>query len=133
MGYIFQKLFGDDRKSYRLEIEKYHYTIWLWVIGKTIHVNDWYDHTYDVIEFYKANKDDSIFSDKNYIRIALNRQTGEVFLNNRWEEFDRLMKSSDENVLKLKDKYKDTSEIYLYKDKMDKVIIELEKLNPITH
>ncbi len=133
MGYIFQMLY-TDRKSYRLEIEKYHCVIWLWCIGKRIHVNDWYDHTYDIVEFYKANKDDSNYIKKDYIIIALNRNTGNIIVDNRWEEFEELTASKNSKGVKdLLEKYTDVSQIYLYKEKMDKVVIALEKLNPITH
>ena len=33
MGYIYQKLFAGEHKTYRLEVKQHAYTIWLWVIG----------------------------------------------------------------------------------------------------
>ncbi len=135
MGYIFQKLYAADYKTYRLEIEKWSYTIWLFVMGKSIEVNDWYSNTYNVLEFYKANRDDKNFSDKEYIRIYLNRKTGDVTINTRWEEIEEAMSNKDIDAMKaLITKYKDMndfSEYYLYKEKMDRLIIEVAKLNPI--
>lgn len=132
MGYIYQKLYADDRKSYRLEIEKWSYTIWLWVIGKSIQVNDWYDNTHAIIVFYNGNRNNEIFLDKDYVDIALNRNTSEIIINTCWEELNVIMTTNDAEGFKvLKEKYKDTDEIRLYKDKMDRVVIELEKLKPI--
>ncbi len=139
MGYIFN---NKNYKTYRLEVEQWSYTILLYVMGKMIIVNDWHQHTYNVLEFYKANRDSEKFTDEKYIRISLNRDTGDIFLNTRWEELNVLMKNQKDNIVdndliqEFNRKYIDNAnihiqEIYLYKDKMDKIISEIEKLNPI--
>lgn len=130
MGYSY---YNKNYKLYALEIKKYAYTIWIFVSGKMIQVNDWYDNTYAVVEFYKANRDDINFLDKDYIMIALNRETSKIIICTRYEELDNMMKTLDASQIPIiKEKYKDTNEICLYKNEMDKVVIELEKLKPIT-
>lgn len=136
MGYIFQKLYAADYKTYRLEVEKWSYTIWLWVSGKSIEVNDWYSFTHKVLEFYKANRDSEKFLNKDYIKIALNRETGDIILNTRYDEIDEIFNMADKSNIKelsnaLIAKYDNLHEIFINKEKMDKVISEIEKLNPI--
>jgi hypothetical protein len=125
------------RDGYILEIEQWVCTIWIWLAGKTIHVNDWYDRTYDVIEFYKANRDNEKFINDEYLPIIFDYVTGEFIINTKYEELDEVMKKifgrrkAMDELLKKYEKFKGCREVYLKKANMDKLIIEIEKLKQI--
>ena len=46
-GFIFQKLYARNFKSYRKQLEDHR--IWIWVRGREIEVDDWYNCTGGVI------------------------------------------------------------------------------------
>ncbi len=134
MGYEF---LSHDGNRYILEIEKWVCTIWIFVAGKTVHVNDWYDRTYDIIEFYKANKNDKRFLNEDSIRIMFDYVSGDIIINTKYEEIDNAMKKffgqgrALKDLIKKYEKYKRYREVDLNKKNMNKLIKELEKLKPI--
>lgn len=81
-GYIFQKLFARNYKTYRKAIKEY--TIWLWVLEHSIEIKDWHEHTEAVLNFFKNNIEENqrrlegTTYSKDYMRLRLNRKTGEV-------------------------------------------------------
>ncbi len=125
-----------NKRGYTLDIKEWAYTIWVWLEKKTIWVNDWYDRTYDVIEFYKANRDNEFFRNEKYIRIMFDYTSGEILINTKHEEIMEVMDKifgqgkALKELNKKYEKYKGYSEYYLEKVEMDKLIIEIEKLKP---
>ena len=131
LGYVFN---NHDYKSYHLVIKEYKYIIWLFVAQKHFYVNDWYQHTYNIIEFYKANRDVEVFLKEDYVGIGLHRETGNIILNRRWEEADEILSEipiDKDKMVAYKEKYSNIDDYYLDKECMDKLIIEVAKLKPV--
>ncbi len=132
IGYIHQKLYARNYKTYRKKIECH--TIWLWIKGKTIEVDDWYSYTNNVIEFYKNNFDKWKKENKKLARprhamiLHANHSTGEIKL----KDFDEYYKSMFSENNKIIDdyykKYKNWREIILIPKLFDKVISEIDYL-----
>lgn len=86
-GYIFQKLYARNHKTYRKKF-KSGWTIWIWVANKGVEINDYYEHTEPIINYWKNNVDR--FRDKYKgttsvtggercgMFLELNRTTGEI-------------------------------------------------------
>ncbi len=80
LGYTFQKLYAMEYKTYRKEVNSC-YTIWCWVKGKAIEINDFYGNTEKVIDYFLNNQDKAKYSktfDYEYMPIYLNHKTGEI-------------------------------------------------------
>lgn len=89
-GYIYQKLYAAEYKTYRKEFgEHKEYTIWLYVQGKTIEINDWYSSTEAIINVYKANSKEH---KKEYCILELNKTTQEVRLRDKKKYYKGIMK-----------------------------------------
>lgn len=80
LGYTFQKLYAMEYKTYRKEVNKC-YTIWCWVKGKKIEINDFFGYTENVIDYFLNNQDKKKYSkifEYYYMSLFLNCKTGEI-------------------------------------------------------
>ena len=81
-GYTFQKLYAAEYKTYRKKIN--NYTIWLWVKGKGIEIDDWYSLTGPIINFIKEHYDewkienDKLPKPREVITLHIEQDTGEI-------------------------------------------------------
>jgi hypothetical protein len=137
MGYIFQKLYARDYKTYRKKVG--HYTIWLWVKEHRLEVNDWFDSTIDVINFFKENQNDPIFEKESFLggkrsmKILLNRDTKHIIkfesIHQEYIDAFNSFQTPDETIWEeYNKKYEDYSEIFLGKDTMEELIKEIDIL-----
>lgn len=119
LGYRYQELFASDIPHYIKKL-KDGYTIWCNANDKSVIVNDWYDFlTPTIINYYLENKNGenvkySKTFDYHYITTRLNRQTGEIIVNN----------------YKLDDKYLDTPwhELIIPIESFGMLVDELNKI-----
>lgn len=125
------------RSTYRKKVG--HYTIWLWVKEHRLEVNDWFDSTIDVINFFKENQNDPIFEQESFggckrsMKILLNRNTKHIIKFDliRQEYIDALnsFQTPDETIWEeYNKKYEDYSEIFLGKETMEELIKEIDIL-----
>lgn len=79
-GYTFQKLYASDHKSYRKKIGDY--TIWLWVMERELEIDCWYQHTDNIVKFFKKhdNKKTALSGMDKYMQLKVNQKTSEVLL-----------------------------------------------------
>jgi len=118
MGYTFQKLYAANYKTYRKKIGDH--TIWLWEKGRTLEINDWHQHTGNIIEFYKNNLEKHIFDNKDlpkpspYMKLRVKEDTSEVIFKDMDEYYQSLS-----DFTKEKDKEKQKKLIEDYETKYD--------------
>lgn len=92
-GYTFQKLYAAEYKTYRKKINDY--TIWLWVKGKEIEIEDWFSLTGPIIDFIKKHYDewkvenDKLPSPSEVITLHIERDTGEI----KFKDYDEYYKA----------------------------------------
>ena len=138
-GYTFQELYASNYKSYRKEFGSHkEFTIWLWVKGKTIEINDWYNYTSNVIDFYKNNFDSwKVENNKlpkpiNYMVMHANHNTGEVKLKD-FKEYYKMICGSEKKQSNYYEKYKGWREIVIAVDSEEwqEVLKEVEFLTNI--
>lgn len=133
-GYKFQKLYARDYKCYHKKITP-SYTIWVWIKGKSIEVNDWYANTKAIISLFKEHINNPIFKEVGFggdfrsLKIQSCQRTGQVQIFD-YEEYSKVFISKAKNPWKdWMAKYEDwNNEIYLRKDEMIKLIKEINFL-----
>lgn len=131
-GYIFQKLYAADYKSYRKEIEGY--TLWLWVKSKTIEINDWYSYTKNIIEFYKENFEQWAIENSKLPKprfamvLHANHSTGEIKLKDFNEYYKVLLSKNESDFDLYHEKYDHWREIVLIPKLFDVIIKEIDFL-----
>lgn len=140
MGYTFQKLYAADYKTYRKKIGDY--TIWLWVKGRLIEVDDWHQHTNSIIEFYKNNLEKHISDNKDlpkpsdFMRLRIHEETSEVIFKDMQEYYQHLMdfgkKTSEKDKIKTiedyETKYENYRNVVIYIPKFQTIINEIDLL-----
>jgi len=115
LGFVFQKLYASNYKSYRKKIGPY--TIWCWVAGKTIEINDWGMYTDNVLSFYKDNKHTT---PPNW-NIQLNTENGEVRFTDILEYYEQLHLNNMAY-------FAEWQQIYLLTDHIDNLLYEVSNL-----
>lgn len=133
LGYTFQKLYARNYKTYRKEF-KNNRTIWLWVKDKRLEVDDWFDHTGNILQFYKDHINSPEFNRINptgkaseYAKIRLNTKTGEIIHFN-YEEYYEVLMSNLDIFDDYDKKYEDFREIVFYKPFMPTLLAEIDFL-----
>jgi len=141
-GYTFQKLYARNYKCYHRKLASGH-RLWLWMKGRNIEINDWYDQSENLIKFFIQNQDCPLFDEigwqgnpKNYIKVQMNPEDGFVQLYDDKEYFQVFEKSR--NLPKSRkgeawsvwtEKYGDWhNEIIMHRDSMTELINEVNYL-----
>jgi hypothetical protein len=130
-GYTFQKLYASNYKTYRKKFRSF--TIWLWVKGKTIEINDWYTYTNNVIECYKNNyeqwklENSKLSSPRSVMVLHANHSTGEVKLKDYSQYYEAFL-GDPKKVDEYYKKYEDWSEIILSPNSFNEVLEEIDFL-----
>ncbi len=130
-GYTFQKLFAADYKSYRIKIDDH--TIWLWEKGRLLEINDWHQHTGNIIEFYKNNLDkhtelnSKLPKPSQRMVLRINEETSEVSFKDM-EEYFNLIRNNyvDEEVYEKK--YEGFREVVIYIPSFHLILNEISVL-----
>jgi len=106
-GYIFQKLYASDYPVYHKKIESW--TLWCWLDNGEIEINDWYDNTLLITDFYIENRDkmkqSKMFKDYQYIDFLLFLKTKEIVLK------DDIIKTFDNRLEFLKSDFNNNQHI----------------------
>jgi len=80
--YIFQKLYAAQYPVYHKKLTEY--TLWCWVDNGDIEINDWYNNSLLITEFYIKNRDkmkqSKMFKDYKYLDCMLFLKTNEIVL-----------------------------------------------------
>ncbi len=118
-GYTFQKLYAADYKTYRKKFNR-DMTIWLWVKGSLIEINDWHEHTGAIIDFYKTNCRNL---DGEYVIIFVNRKTSEIIIRDK----DMAVEAALDYEAYIK-RWEDWRSIFISFKQMSEIIKELEFL-----
>lgn len=140
MGYTFQLLFAGNYVSYRKKVGE-NLTIWLWKMGKTLEVNDWYGCTERVVNFYRMHRmhkpkdkthliydeiHNEVYKD-DYFVMYLNRETGRVTLFNFEREGFKCIESKNDKLFrKIMDSRKGYDRLTLHRKSMDMLLEEIK-------
>lgn len=115
LGFLFQKMYSANYRAYQKKIGPY--TIWCWVAGKTIEINDWGAYTSNILKFYKENK----HTNPDYWNIQLNRETGGVRFTDVVEYYEQLRLNNMAY-------FNEWQQIYLLTDHIDNVLLQVSNL-----
>ena len=90
-GYTFQKLFARNYICYHKELGA-EFSIWCWKARHEIEVGDFGGHSKAVVEFLMkhipdVDVEEGSYSMRGYVKIAINRDTGEVSIAKRTKDF----------------------------------------------
>ncbi len=120
-GYTFQKLYASNYKSYRKKIGDYK--IWLWVIERELEIDDWHQHTDNIIKFFKKHdkKRAILIGMGKYMQLKVNRKTSEVLL----KEPDALEYTNYEAYIK---KWEDWTNVVIHIESFREVVKEVNIL-----
>jgi hypothetical protein len=131
MGYTFQKLYAANYKSYRKEIG--HTKVWLWSKGKTIEINDWHQHTANIIEFYKENleahkeRESLMPKPSDYMVLRVKEDDSSVIFKDKIEYYNVIGKSDAEQDAYF-NKYENYREVVIYMPNFQDILDEIEIL-----
>lgn len=131
MGYTFQKLYAANYITYRKKIGDY--AIWLWSKGKTVEIDDWHQHTINILNFYKENLQSYTESESKmpkpseYMVLKIKEDDSTVILKDKREYYDIIGKSDAEQNAYFK-KYENYREVVIYMPNFQAILDEIEIL-----
>lgn len=132
-GYTFQKMYANDYKCYWKKISN-TFTIWLWVKGKEIEINDWYGMTEPILKFYKDNFDSWLKENSkrpkplNGMFILYNPKTKDVILKDFKEYYTAICQDDPKLIDAYYKKYEGYYEQILNIKTMEKIFSEIKIL-----